>query len=178
MQTGKIMRFKTIEDMQSAVVEHLEYLKKEVDEYSKLIGEKFREAESNKIEDLADLKEKLDGSVDPKKKKPTKKKDQKGNWLNFGDVAVYDGIGLKGELELYFKAIEELKSRMEKIEKVKLSVDNLIAKGLKKELSCVGMLGNDFQFEMSFIKSKDPNAKFVYQAIFNTETESVHAINI
>ncbi|HMK32576.1 MAG TPA: hypothetical protein VK431_03015, partial [Nitrosopumilaceae archaeon] len=106
-----------------------------------------------------------------KKKKPVKKKDQKANWLNFDAISIYDGIGLKGELELYFKALEDVKQRIEKLQKVKESVDSLVSKGLKMDLGCLVFMENELPFEMAFIKSQVPKAKFSYKAIFSVETE-------
>src|SRR5438552_3395894 len=148
MQTGQIMRFRNIEELQSSLQQYLEELKKKTDEYSKLIGEKIRGEQSSNPEDLADLKTKLEGPADPKKKKPVKKKTDKANWLDFGSISVYDGLGVKGELELYFKAVEELKSEIDKVQKAKESVDILVTKGLKKEIGCVAHMNHELPFEI------------------------------
>jgi hypothetical protein len=181
MQQEKIMHFHTIEELQSFLSNDLEDLKKESDEYSKAIGEKLRERIDDNSADLAELKEKLEGSVDPKTKKPTnhvKKKDQKANWHNLDTVLIYDGIGVKGELELYFKALDIVKLRIEKMKKAKEAIDGLISRGLKKDLGCVALMNKDLLFEMAFIKTSEPKAKFSFKAIFNVPMEGLNAIQI
>ena len=181
MQQEKIMHFHTIEELQSSLANDLEDLKKESNEYSKLIGEKLRERTDDNSADLAELKEKLEGPTDPKKKKstkPTKKKDQKTNWHDFNTISIYDGIGVKGELELYFKASEALKSRIDKVQKAKEAIDGLVSRGLKKDLGCVALMNNDLLFEMAFVKTGVPKAMFSFKAIFQVPTEQVNEIEI
>jgi ElaB/YqjD/DUF883 family membrane-anchored ribosome-binding protein len=181
MQQEKIMHFHTIEELQSFLSNDLEDLKKESDEYSKLIGEKLRERTDDNSADLAELKEKLEGPTDPKKKKttkPAKKKDQKTNWHNFDTISIYDGIGVKGELELYFKASEALKLRIDKVQKAKEAIDGLVSRGLKKDLGCVALVNKDLLFEMAFVKTGVPKAMFSFKAIFNVPIEQVNQIEI
>ena len=73
MRIGKLMRFRTINELQSSLDNHLTELKKEADEYSQLIGLKMRSNEAGESSDLADLKEQLEGPADPKKKEHLKK---------------------------------------------------------------------------------------------------------
>jgi len=171
MQKEKIMTFHTINDFQLSLEKGLEDLKKRSEQYSTLIGEKLRDPQTDSSKELTELKEKLEGPTDPKKKKTVKKKGQKANWLNFDAISIYDGIGLKGELELYFKALEDTKLMIEKFQKVKESVDSLVSKGLKMDLGCMIYMENDLPFEMTFVKSLVPKAKFSYKAIFSVETE-------
>jgi hypothetical protein len=178
MQEGKITHFRTIEDLQSSLGKELDDLKKKSDEYSKLVGEKLREDTVNNSADLAELREKLEGPIDPKKKKVVKKRDQKTSWHNMGEILVYDGVGLKGELELYFKALETIKLKIEKVQKAKESVDSLVSKGLKKDLGCVILIGSDLSFEMALIKTAEPKAKFSFSAIFNVNVEQLNEIKI
>ena len=57
------------------------------------------------------------------------KKDKKVNWHDFGEIPVYDGVGLKGELELYFKDIGEIILKIETMERAKESITTLISQG-------------------------------------------------
>jgi len=109
------MQFHSMEELQSHLGNQLKILKKKSEEYSEAIGEKIRfENTTNDSAEIAELKEKLEGSTDPKKKKIVKKKDQGANWHDLGPISFYDGIGTKGELEIYFKALEKAKSNIEK----------------------------------------------------------------
>jgi len=53
--------------------------------------------------------------TDFKKKKPIKK--QKNTLHKFGNISVFDGIRVKGELELYFKAMEDRNPRQKTCKK-------------------------------------------------------------
>ena len=169
MQTENVMRFNSIEELQSTLTQYLDILKKDEQEHSRLIGDKFRlEQDGSSIQEL----DKLADSADPKKKKP-KKKDQKTNWRNFGEVAIFDGVGSKGELELYFKSLESLKSKIEKMKKTKESIDHLISKGLKSDLACAAFMTIGQPLEIAFIKSDRPTQKFSHKAIYSVGVETV-----
>ena len=86
-----------------------------------------------------DKKSKDDKSKD-KKSKDRKKKSKKGasdKWYDLNEILVYNGIGLKGELELYFKAVDESKSKLENLHRTLASLNNVIEKGLKADMGCV-----------------------------------------
>ena len=179
MKEDDVMYFHTISELQSSVENDLKTLKKKSGEYSEAIGEKLRSGNTaSDSAEMAELKEKLEGPIDPKKKKPIKKKDQKANWYDLGHISVYDGIGPKGELEIYFKALEELKSKIERLEKIKTAVDDLISKGVKRELGCMVLLNHDLTLQISFITARQPKAKFTYKSIFNVPGELIHEIKI
>lgn len=177
MQEGKILHFRTIIELQSSLEKELNDLKKKSEEYSGTIGEKLRIVETTNPTDVAELKEKLTGPIDPKKK-TVKKKDKNTNWHSFGDILIYDGMGLKGELDLYFKALEAMKSKIEILQKAKNSVDELISKGLKKDLGCVILMNNNLSFEMVFVKTAEQKTKFSYKSIFDVGVEQIHEIKI
>jgi len=177
MQTGHVIHFRTIEELQASINQQLDDLKKKADEYSTIIGEKIRASEGNQNEDLAELKEKLEGSTDPKKKHPSKKKDQKKHWFDMGAISVYEGIGVKGELELYFQALDEIKSDIDSLQKTKEAVNGLVTRGLRKDLGYAALLRHNMPFEMTFIKSPDARTKFSYKAILSVGTEPIN-VNI
>ena len=173
------MQFHSMEELQSHLGNQLKMLKKKSEEYSEAIGEKIRfENTTNDSAEIAELKEKLEGSTDPKKKKTVKKKDQGANWHDLGPISFYDGIGTKGELEIYFKALEKAKSNIEKIEKIKESIDNLISKGVKRELGCIALLNHDMSLQVCFVKTGKPKTKFSYKSIFTIPSEIIHEIKI
>ena len=175
----EIMHFRSIEELQFHLGNHLKSLKKKSEEYSEAIGEKIRfENTTNDSTEISDIKEKLEGPLDSKKKKPIKKKDQKSNWYELGSISIYDGIGTKGELEIYFKALEKVKSKIEKIEKIKCSIDNMISKGVKRDLGCIAFLNQDLTLQVCFVKAGRPKTKFSYKSIFTIPSEIIHEIKI
>lgn len=171
MKTEHVMHFRTIEELQASIDQQLEDFKKKADEYSKIIGEKIRATEGNQSEDLAELKEKLEGPTDSKKKQSTKKKDQNKHWFEMGAISVYDGIGVKGELELYFQALDEIKSNIESLQKIKEAINGLVSRGIRKDLSYAVLMRHNMPFELTFIKSDEARKKFSYKSIFSVETE-------
>jgi hypothetical protein len=171
MEGGNNMTFRNITALKSWLDSEIEHTKKRSEEYSSIIGEKIRISEISNESDLADLREKITSPVDPKKKKAVKKKDQKGAWHELGSVSIYDGIGLKGELEIYFKALEDTKSRIDRLQKVKESIDSLVSRGVKKDLACTTFLGRDMLLDMAFTKSSAPQTKFTFKSTFHVEAE-------
>lgn len=168
------MHFRTIEELQASIDQQLNDLKKKADEYSKTVGDKIRAVEANQSEDLAELKEKLQGPTDSKKKQPSKKKDQKKHWFEMGAISVYDGIGVKGELELYFQALDEIRTNIENLQKTKEAISGLVSRGLRKDLGYTALMRHNMPFEITFLKSEGVRDKFSYKAIFSVETEPLN----
>lgn len=173
------MQFHSMIELQSHLANHLKILKKKSEEYSEAIGEKIRfENTTNDSTEIAELKEKLEGLADLKKKKDVKKKNNESNWHDLGPISFYDGIGTKGELEIYFKALEKIKSDIEKIEKIKESIGNLISKGVKRELGCIALLNHDMSLQVCFVKTGNPKTKFSYKSTFTIPSEIIHEIKV
>lgn len=175
----EISHFHSIEALQLHLGNRLKELKEKSEEYSEIIGEKIRfENTTNDSTEISELKEKLEGASDSKKKKTVKRRDQTTNWHDLGPISFYDGIGTKGELEIYFKALEKAKTEIEKIEKIKNSIDNLISKGIKRELGCIALLNHDLTLQVCFVKTGQPKSKFTYKSSFTIPSEIIHEIKI
>jgi small-conductance mechanosensitive channel len=172
-----LQSFRTISELQQSLDREINRLKTKTDEMSKLTGEKLRSTESNNTAELQELRQKLEGgTADPKKKKTPKKKDQKSNWYSLDSVLIYDGIGIKGELELYFKGTEEIKSELDRLTKVKQQIDELVNKGLKKDLGCVLLLKKELPVEIAFTNTAPQRKRFAFKAIFNVPKEELNEI--
>lgn len=178
MITQRVQSFRTVADLQKSLDDHINMLKLKSEELSKLVGEKLRVNDSGNAAELQELRQKIEGSAtDPKKKKSTKK-DQKSNWYNFDSISIYDGIGIKGELELYFKAMEQIKSELDRATKVKQAVDDFVNKGLKKDLGCVMFLGQELPAEIAFIPTAVSKKSFGFKAIFDVPIEEPYEVKI
>jgi hypothetical protein len=179
MISERLLNFRTVPELQQYLDNEINILKQKSDELSKVIGEKLRSTESNDNAELQELRQKIEGTTtDPKKKKGVKKKDQKNNWYNFDSISIFDGIGPKGELELYFKGMEETKLALDKITKIKQGIDDIISKGLKKELGCVLLLNNELPAEVAFTNDGPPRKKFAYKSIFSTPRDELYEVQI
>jgi len=179
MISQKLQTFRTVTELQQFLDNEINMLKEKSEELSKLTGEKLRSTESNDNAEMQELRQKLEGSTtDPKKKKSVKKKDQKSNWYNFDSISIFDGIGPKGELELYFKGMEETKLALDRVTKIKQGIDDLVSKGLKKELGCVLLLNHELPAEVAFTNGMPLRKKFAYKAIFSAPKEELYEIQI
>lgn len=115
-------------------------------------------------------KKKKDKATDVKKKSAKKKKSKKGGlgdkWYDLTEIHIYNGMGIKGELELYFKAVDELKSRLENLQRTLATLKNVMEKGLKEDLGCIAFRGSEGIVEISFIKSTGVRQNFSLKSIF------------
>ena len=93
-------------------------------------------------------------------------------------VSIYDGIGLRGELEVYFKALEEVKSKIEKLQRIKESIDGLVSRGVRNDLACTAFLDHDLSLDIAFTKSTVPQAKFAFRSTFRVDAEQPDEIMI
>lgn len=186
----KISRFESITELQGLVDKKIMELNKRIEIQSKLIGDKIREGEKNNVEELSDLKEKLnpdkakDKKIDEKSSKSkkgkkttnsnSKKKSKKGqsqDWIDYEHLHLYNGIGTRGELELYFKSLEEMKEESERLTNTKTSLENLIKSGIKKELSGIGFEQQNGPFELAFIKTGGKREKFAFKSMLTVGCE-------
>jgi hypothetical protein len=177
-----------IEDIQEKIQEYSNLLGEKI---------RSNEESSSDDPDFLALKAKLDGTPDDKKSVDTqvvndatdesnktkvekikevkkvvekKKKSKKGvsdKWYNLNEILVYNGIGVKGELELYFKAVDELKSKLENHQRTLATLNNVIEKGLKEDMGCVAFRGTDGLLEISFIKSTGFRKNFSLKSIYS-----------
>lgn len=179
MITEKIKNFRTIDELQKYLINLIDELKRRSEEFSKTVGDKMRSNDSSNTAELQELRQKIEGTTtDPKKKKSTKKKDSKTNWYNFDSLSIYDGIGIKGELELYFKALERIKSELEMVTKVKQTVDNLVSKDLKRDMGCILVLNHELPAEIAFTSATVSHKRYSFKAIFNVPLDEPYAIKI
>ncbi len=186
-----IERFNSVNSLKINLEKEIEDTELIIQEYSNLLGEMIRSNESSSSDDpeFLELKAKLDGgsstdkskdkksennkSKDKKsennKSKDKKKKSKKGvsdKWFNLNEILVYNGIGLKGELELYFKAVDESKLKLENLHRTLTSLNNVIEKGLKGDMGCIAFRGTEGILEITFLKSTGVRENFSLKSIY------------
>ena len=191
-----IERFNSVNSLKISLEKEIEDTELVIQEYSNLLGDKIRtneESSSDDSEFLA-LKAKLDGGsvdkkskdkkskdkkskdkkskdkkIDSKKSSDKKKKPKKGvsdKWFNLNEILVYNGIGVKGELELYFKAIDQTKAKLENLQRTLSSLNNVIEKGLKADMGCIAFKGTEGILEIAFLKSTGARENFSLKSIY------------
>jgi len=135
------------------------------------IDKKSADVKADEIKaDDDSTKPKIEKIKDVKKTIDKKKKSKKGvgdKWYNLNEILVYNGIGLKGELELYFKAVDELKSKLENHQRTLATLNNVIEKGLKEDMGCIAFRGSEGLLEISFIKSTGFRENFTLKSIYS-----------
>jgi len=186
-----IERFNSVNSLKISLEKEIEDTELVIQEYSNMLGEKIRTNEESSADDpeFLALKAKLDGDPsdgkskdkkskdkkskdkksDTKKSSDKKKKSKKGasdKWFNLNEILVYNGIGLKGELELYFKAIDESKAKLENLQRTLLSLNNVIEKGLKGDMGCIAFKGTEGILEIAFLKSTGLRKNFSLKSIY------------
>jgi len=180
----KLSRFNSIQELQESLDKRIKEIDNKIQLQSKLIGDKIREGEKNNDEELSDLKEKLnpetskDKKTDNQKSKNKKtnkpKKSKKGkseNWIDYEGLHLYNGVGTRGELELYFKSLEEMKAESERLKNTRESLEQLMKSGIKKELSGIGYEQLDGPYELAFIKTDSKREKFSFKSILTVGCE-------
>ncbi len=168
------MRYHSKEEMRESLTAQIEDVEKKIDEYSKLIGEKIRIGQEEDAQDseFNELKEKLQGEDPKNKNKKKKSKHQKNDkWFELDGVQIYNEMGLKGELELYFKANELLKEHLEDLRKIKKTVDSIIDKGLKDDMGCITFQGLNMPYQIAFQKSGIQRKKFSFKSTIEAMPE-------
>lgn len=177
-------------ELKDKIERQVSELDNKIELHSKLIGDKIREGEKDNSEELSDLKDKLNPEKSKDKKsnekksdkkrqqnkktEPKKKKSKKGeseNWIEYENIHLYNGVGTRGELELYFKSLEEMKSDSEKLRNTKDSLEKLMNSGIKKDLGGIGYEHPDGTFELAFIKTDEKREKFSFKSILTVGCE-------
>jgi len=99
-----------------------------------------------------------------KTKKKKSKKQKSGKWFELDEVQIFNEMGLKGELEIYFKATEFLKEHLENLQKIKKTVDSIIDKGLKDDMGCIVYHEFNMPYQIAFQKSIVQRKKFSFKS--------------
>ena len=186
-----IRRYSTVNSLKSSLEKEIEETEHSINEYSNILGEKIRINEELSKDDpeFLELKSKLENNPLDKKKPDVKIDDSKNNnkntekkniekpkksskkgsehWYNLDHIMVYNGIGLKGELELYFKAIDELKSKLETLQRTLAALKNIVEKGLKEDMACIAFHGSSGPLQISFLKTSDIRKNFSFKSIYS-----------
>lgn len=161
-----LIKFNIVDEFKTYLENNIDKTKKELENISKVAGEKLRskEKELENDKEFLSIKEKLEDKSDEKKKKT--KKQISSNWINYNSLNLYNGMGIKGELELYFKEIESLKTKLEKLQSAKETLEGLVSKGLKNNLNSI-VYENEGQFEVALLKNtKEIREKFKFKTEF------------
>ena len=127
-----------------------------------------KKSDDKKIKEKAQKK-----SKDKADKKKKGKKGISDKWYNLNEILVYNGLGLQGELELYFKAVDELKAKLENLQRCLSTLNNVLEKGLKKDMGCIAFRGSEGIIEIAFLKSSLMRDNFTLKSIYSGKAISI-----
>jgi hypothetical protein len=175
MLPDPVQHFNSILSLKTSIEHEIKDLEEKIKNASTLLGEKIRAEEKPSADDsgFEDLKQKLeDKSEDDKKKKkaPTKqssKKSKDTQWYDLDGVLIYNGSGPKGEFEIYFKGIDDLKSKLENLKKTLATLEGLINKGLKDDIGCIVFQNYRDPLQISLIKQASIRKGFSFKSIYS-----------
>lgn len=132
----EIRTFYSLKEIRENIEKEISQYKLLLEDYSQWLGSLLRNPESSKNQDwlkkTAELQKVLRAGGRKGGKKGEKKVGGSTEWVQFKDVMISaDDLG---EAEILFDATEELKSKVDKLEKTKNSIIDLERYGLGKEL--------------------------------------------
>jgi hypothetical protein len=167
----EIRTFYSLKEIYTNIEAEMEQCKFLLEDYTQWLGTLLRSSESSKNPEWAKKTAELQKVLKTGKK--VGKKEEKNTtttteWVQFKDIMLCaDDIG---EAEILFEVIEELKTKIDKLEKAKNSIADLERYGLGKELLYVTYICEGVPEKIVFKPKKGTGAieKFEYIAEFPT----------
>jgi hypothetical protein len=171
----EIRTFYSLKEIREGIEEEISQYKLLFEDYSQWLGSLLRNPESLNNQELvkkaSELQKVLKTGGRSKGKKEEKKAGLSTEWVQFKDVMLCsDEVG---EVELIFEAIEELKSKIDRLEKAKNSIADLERYGLGKEILYVTYIRDGVPEKIVFKQKKTAGAaqKFEFAADFSVLTQ-------
>lgn len=168
----EIRTFYSLKEIRESVEAEINQYKLLLEDYSQWLGSLLRNSESSKSQELmkktAELQRILKtGGGRKGGKKEEKKIGASTEWAQFKDIMIC-GEDL-GEVEILFEATEELKNKIDRLEKAKDSLIDLERYGLGKDLLYITYLHDGVPERIVFKPKKNVEAteKFEFAADFS-----------
>lgn len=162
----EIRTFYSLKEIRESLDVEISQCKSLLEDYSQWLGTLLRNPESSKNPEWTKKTAELQKIMKTGSRKTGKKDENKAGtsteWVQFKDVML--GSDDLGEAEILFDAVEELKSKTDKLEKAKNSIVDLERYGLGKELLYVTYI-HDGVPEKIFFKAKKGGATEKFQFI-------------
>lgn len=132
----EVRTFCSIKEIRQSMEQEINQHKMLLEDYSQWLGTLLRNPESSKnqewVKKAAQLQKLLKMGGRKGGKKGEKKLGASSEWVRFKDLMLCSGDF--GEAEILFEAVEELKDKIDKLEKAKNSVGDLERYGLGKDV--------------------------------------------
>lgn len=167
----EIRTFYSLKEIREGIEAEISQYKLLLEDYSQWLGSLLRSPESAKnqeqIKKAAEFQKVLRTGGRKSGKKEGKKLDTSTEWVQFRDIMLCaDELG---EAEILFEAIEELKDKIEKLEKAKNSIVDLERYGLGKEVLYITYIHDGVPEKIVFKQKKGVGTaeKFEFLADFS-----------
>ncbi len=172
----EIRTFYSLKEIRESVEVELDQHRLLLEDYSQWLGTLLRNPESAKDPEWLKKTAELQKVLKAGNRKGTKKEEKNANtvteWVQFKDVLL--SADLLGEAEILFEAVEELKNKVDRLERAKNSIVDLERYGLGKDLLYVVYI-HDGVPERIFFKQKkgmDIAEKFEFTADFSVAKQT------
>ena len=170
----EIRTFYSLKEIRENVEAEINQYESLLEDYSQWLGSLLRNPESSKNQALMKKNAELQRVLKAGGRKGSKKGEKAGSseWVQFKDVMVC-GDDL-GEAEILFEATEELKNKVDRLEKAKNSLIDLERYGLGKELLFVAYMHDGVPEKIVFKPKKDVETaeKFEFAVDFSVTQQS------
>ncbi|MEM3458311.1 MAG: hypothetical protein QXN36_06075 [Candidatus Bathyarchaeia archaeon] len=167
----EIRTFYSLKEIREGIEAEISQYKLLLEDYSQWLGSLLRSPESAKNQEqmkkTAEFQKVLRTGGRKSGKKEGKKLDTSTEWVQFKDIMLCaDELG---EAEILFEATEELKDKIEKLEKAKNSIVDLERYGLGKEVLYITYIHDGVPEKIVFKKKKgvETAEKFEFLADFS-----------
>jgi hypothetical protein len=172
----EIRTFYSLKEIRECIEAEISQYKLLYEDYSQWLGSLLRNPESAKNQDWAKKTAELQRVLKTGGRKGTKKEEKKTGastqWVLFKDILLCAED--LGEAEMLFEASEELRSKIDKLEKAKNSLIDLERYGLGKDLLFVTYMHDGIPEKVVFKpkKSAEATEKFDFAADFSIAKEA------
>jgi hypothetical protein len=167
----EIRTFYSLKEIREGIDAEISQYKLLLEDYSQWLGSLLRNPESAKnqgwAKKVAELQRVLKAGGRKGGRKEEKKTGTSSEWVQFKDVML--SAEDLGEAEILFEATEELKNKIDKLEKAKNSITDLERYGLGKELLYITYMHDGVPERIVFKPKKNVEAaeKFEFTADFS-----------
>lgn len=163
----EIRTFYSLKEIQESIETEISQHKMLLEDYSQWLGTLLRNPESSKDQEWVKRTAELQKILKSGGRKGGKKDEKNGStsteWVEFKDLAL--SADSLGEAEILFEAIEELKTKIGKLEKARNSIADLERYGLGKELLYITYIHDGVPEKLVFKPKNSTNAKEKFEFI-------------
>ena len=169
----EIRSFYSLRNLRESIEEEIAHYKAVADEYSQWLGSFLRDMEETHgneewFKNLSTFKKSQKGKTKKEGKKEKKKKEGTSTeWISYKGIML--SASEQGEAEILFDAIEEINGKIEQLNKVKSSIENLEKSSLGKDIVYITYINNGVpeKIVLRHKRNKEFTEKFDFSADFS-----------